>query len=496
MGYKREKMIHTFIKNYTEDLLDSKVAVFGGAGLSVGAGAVSWKELLREAADDIGVDVDKEYDLVSVAQYIYNESNSRNKITKLIKNHIQKKGEVTENHRILANLPIKTFWTTNYDEYIEKSFEQNSKLYDVKKSVQDLSSEVKNSEVTVYKMHGDINRAHDAVLIKDDYEIYGKKNELFTQALKGDLISKTFLFIGFSFDDPNLENILSRVRIMLEGNTRTHYCFFKEINKNDYEFRKIKNKKKKEAAWKYAENKQYLKIKDLERYGIKAILVEEYSDITNILKKIESIYLSKNIFISGSFDDFEKYCVRGKVESFVENLSKKLHEEDYKITSGYGMGIGSSVITGVLRGSKTTGKENLDRILSLKPFPFHIEDGIEREKIWHKYRQDMLKNCGTAIFLLGNKKKEGGIQLADGVRKEFAIAKTQGMNLIPIGATGYVSKECFKDMCNNFEQYYPNSDKNLNKAFQKLGSKNVSEKKMIGNIIDFLKLLRKYHMEM
>ncbi|OTY58449.1 hypothetical protein COJ37_19030 [Bacillus cereus] len=175
MGYKREKMIHTFIKNYTEDLLDSKVAVFGGAGLSVGAGAVSWKELLREAADDIGVDVDKEYDLVSVAQYIYNESNSRNKITKLIKNHIQKKGEVTENHRILANLPIKTFWTTNYDEYIEKSFEQNSKLYDVKKSVQDLSSEVKNSEVTVYKMHGDINRAHDAVLIKDDYEIYGKK---------------------------------------------------------------------------------------------------------------------------------------------------------------------------------------------------------------------------------------------------------------------------------------------------------------------------------
>ncbi|PEQ56968.1 SIR2 family protein [Bacillus cereus] len=495
MGYDRRKTIKGFIKNFTEDLIDGNVAVFGGAGLSVGAGAVSWKELLREAANDIGIDVDKEYDLVSVAQYIYNESNSRTKITKLIKNHIQKKGEITENHRVLVNLPIKTFWTTNYDEYIEKSFEQNNKLYDVKKSVQDLSSEVRNSEVTIYKMHGDINRAHDAVLIKDDYEVYDKKNELFTQALKGDLISKTFLFIGFSFDDPNLENILSRVRVMLEGNTRTHYCFFKEIHKKDYEFQKIKNKKARIKAWEYARNKQYLKIKDLERYGIKAILVKEYSDITSILKKIEQIYLSKNIFISGSFDDIQEYRIEGKVESFVENLAKRLHEEDYRITSGYGMGIGSLVITGVLRGSKITGKENLDRNLSLKPFPLHIIDEKEREITWRKYREDMLKNCGTAIFLLGNKKNDGKLQLADGVKKEFEIAKSQGISLIPIGATGYVSKECFKDICTNFNQYYPNGDRKLYKAFKKMGIKGLSEDQIIDNIVEFLKLLREYQME-
>ncbi|ELP8743454.1 SIR2 family protein, partial [Staphylococcus pseudintermedius] len=270
MKYNNEREIQSFIKNYLEEIQDGRAAIFAGAGLSVDVGVVSWKELLREAANEIGIDVDKEHDLVSVAQYIYNQSNSRNKITKLIKAHIQRNGNITENHKILANLPINTIWTTNYDEFIEKSFEEKNKIYDVKKNTIDLSSEVKNSEATIYKMHGDINRAHDAVLIKDDYEIYDKKNELFTQALKGDLISKTFLFIGFSFDDPNLENILSRVRIMLEGNTRTHFCFFKEVSIKDAGYQNITNEKEKEEAWKYDWNKQYHKIKDLERYGIKS----------------------------------------------------------------------------------------------------------------------------------------------------------------------------------------------------------------------------------
>ncbi|BDP76414.1 hypothetical protein EfmAA242_06420 [Enterococcus faecium] len=29
--------------------------------------------------------------------------------------------EISENHRILASLPIETYWTTNYDHLIEKS---------------------------------------------------------------------------------------------------------------------------------------------------------------------------------------------------------------------------------------------------------------------------------------------------------------------------------------------------------------------------------------
>src|SRR5699024_5552765 len=115
--------------------------------------------------------------------------------------------------------------------------------------------------------------AHEAVLTKDDYEGYDLKRQLFSTALRGDLVTKTFLFIGFSFDDPNLSYILSRIRILLEENSRNHYCFMKEIDPNDYSS---------DAEFQYAKIKQELKIKDLKRYKIIVLLVNEYQDITNI----------------------------------------------------------------------------------------------------------------------------------------------------------------------------------------------------------------------
>ena len=74
-------------------------------------------------------------------------------------------------------------------------------------------------------MHGDISNASDVVLIKEDYELYDLRNQLFSINLKRDLISKTFLYIGFSFEDHNLEYILSKVRILTDGYSRKHYCF-------------------------------------------------------------------------------------------------------------------------------------------------------------------------------------------------------------------------------------------------------------------------------
>jgi len=53
----------------------------------------------------------------------------------------------------------------------------------------------------------------DAIISKDQYEKYFQTHGAFINTLSGDLVSKTFLFIGFSFTDPNLDYILSRIRI-------------------------------------------------------------------------------------------------------------------------------------------------------------------------------------------------------------------------------------------------------------------------------------------
>lgn len=230
--------IKNFISEYAAAISNDSAAIFAGAGLSIPSGELSWASLLRDDARNIGLDIDREDDYISVAQYIFNESGTRNTITKLIKNHVDKKGEINKNHEILVSMSIKTYWTTNYDTYIERALEEKGKKIDVKRSSIDLASEIEDVDATVFKMHGDIGQPNEVVLIKDDYEIYDRKNEVFLKKLQGDLLSNTFLFIGFSFDDPNLENILSKVRIMLEGRPRRHYCFFKRIDETDPEFEK------------------------------------------------------------------------------------------------------------------------------------------------------------------------------------------------------------------------------------------------------------------
>ena len=180
------------------------------AGLSVGAGYVDWKTLLKEIAEDLGLDVSRESDLIALAQFHVNHRQGRDRINQLLIDHFIENVSITPNHHLIAHLPVRTVWTTNYDDLIEKCFEDAGKRVDVKRRQSDFATTRRNSDVTVYKMHGDKTDPSQAVLTKDDYETYHKSRELFTIALKGDLITKTFLFLGVSFADPNVGYILAR----------------------------------------------------------------------------------------------------------------------------------------------------------------------------------------------------------------------------------------------------------------------------------------------
>ena len=230
---KRE--IDTFINKYVKEIKNNNAAFFAGAGFSKQSGYVDWKTLLKSITLELGLDVEKEHDLVALAQYCYNRNQNRGVINDIIFEEFSKQKEPTENHKILARLPIGIIWTTNYDDLIEKAFNNVKKIVDVKSRNEHLSNTLANRECILYKMHGDKNNHNDAILIKDDYESYYKNHKQFLSALTGDLISKTFLFVGFSFQDPNLDYILGRIRVDYEENPRQHYAIMKSIDRDDYD---------------------------------------------------------------------------------------------------------------------------------------------------------------------------------------------------------------------------------------------------------------------
>ena len=189
--------IESFIKDFVNDLDAGNAAVFAGAGMSKAAGFVDWPELLRDIASELGLDVDKEYDLVSLAQFHVNHLKSSTKLARKIIEEFSHQAEASSTHQVLARLPVRTYWTTNYDTLIEDSLKGAFKLADVKHSVDQLNTTRPKRDAVVYKMHGDALHPANAILYKEQYERYHSTHEPFITALKGDLVSKTFLFIGF-----------------------------------------------------------------------------------------------------------------------------------------------------------------------------------------------------------------------------------------------------------------------------------------------------------
>jgi len=424
----------SLIRNLVKELQADNLAIFAGAGLSKPAGFVDWKNLLREVAEELDLDIEKESDLVTLAQYHVNSKrNNRAKINQVIIDEFSKDISITENHRILARLPISTYWTTNYDNLIEKSLSEIRKVVDIKHEPIQLLTSLRKRDVVIYKMHGDYLHPTKAIIIKDDYEKYLLNNGEFYTALRGDLLTKKFLFLGFSFSDPNIDYILGKIRASYSEHHQTHYCILKRVQRQENE---------ELADFEYRERKQKYFIDDLQRVGVETLLVKEYSEITDILIAVEREFKRKTIFISGAAHDFSPFS-KENVEKFIFELSKEIIKLDFRIVTGFGLGIGSSVIAGAIEELLLSGKRITEDELILRPFPQTTSGEKNLGELWSAYRKDMISFAGISLFLFGNKYDQKTEKVIDssGMIEEFEIAKANNCVLLPIGTTGSMAQK-------------------------------------------------------
>lgn len=454
-----------FIREYTRELHNKNAAVFAGAGLSIASGYVDWKELLKNIIQDLDLDPDKEHDLVTLAQYHCNQSGgSKAGLTQVIFNYFAPTKTPTANHRILARLPIHTYWTTNYDKLIEKALEDAKKVPDVKYALKQLSVTRPDRDVSVYKMHGDIDHPADAIISKDDYEAYPLKMNTFVSALRGDLVEKTFLFLGFSFTDPNIDYILSRVRVQFEQNQRHQYCIQRRVSKESGET---------DNDFKYRQLKQHYFIRDLKRFSIFTVLVDDYAQLNGLLERLAASYKRASIFISGAAHDYGKWT-QAEAEAFLHKLSHQTAAKKNRIITGFGLGVGSAVINGALAYLNEAGKTISDEDIMMRPFPQVATGATSLSDQWTAYRKDMIDYAGVAVFVFGNKRdQKGDIVLSNGMREEFELCVQAGVRPLPVGATGFMAADLWKEVFGNMAKYFPDANAAFQKDFEKVGDASV-----------------------
>ncbi len=386
---------------------------------------MDWRELIRPLSVELELDIELESDLVAVAQFHVNASGyNRHKLHKAVIEALSSDKPPTENHQLLARLPIRTWWTTNYDKLIENALREVGKVVDVKSAVPQLATTRPHRDATIYKMHGDVDRPDEAVATRDDYERYSTDRGAFITALAGDLVSKTFLFLGFSFSDPNLDHVLSRVRLTFQNNQRRHFAVFRNRTKLPSES---------DRRYEHHKTRQALVIEDLKRFNIRALLIDDYSEITEFLVELVNRYRRRTVFISASAADYRPWG-QSAVLDFAQELGRRLVADGTKIATGLGAGIGNAIFTGALREVMRLNSGIEDSLL-LRPFP-QAGSPDQLELRWEAYRREIISHAGICLFLFGNKDVGGNIAVADGVLQEFEIAREQKAVVLPIGASG------------------------------------------------------------
>lgn len=447
-----------FINDYANAISNGNAAVFIGAGLSCGAGLVDWRGLLMPYAQNLGLNIDRQNFLELAQRYCDRDPNGRNDINQSIQAHFDRswrEGDIPESHQILAHLPIQSYWTTNYDQLIETALNYRQRSVDTRVFSKDFTKNIKKDAV-VYKMHGDVKFPETCIITEKDYQAYSCTRDLFTRDLQVSLASKTFLFLGFSFQDPNLLHILGTLPTLLGNDLKNHFYLSKPPSVG-----MISNTSSEKD-----------KMLDLEsKYNLTPVHINEYPEIPQILSEIKKAHEGSRIFISGGTRIFGGYDEM-RAKEFLSRLSYKLTISGRSLTVGNSRGVSHAI---------KTGAYDKDQVES-HDIPFiklENEDNAAFLERKEAVRRDVVPNQGVAIFVFGGDDDSKN----NGTIKEFDIALQKGLSVIPIGATNEVSRKLWQHVKDNLFDFYKEKTKDIAPFFQILGEEAIENDKEVNEKI-------------
>jgi hypothetical protein len=239
-------------------------------------------------------------------------------------------------------------------------------------------------------------------------------------------------------------------------------------------------------------------IKELEKKGIITCLIDEYTEIEEILERVYKKYMARKIFISGSScGNYGKFTDREAYELLYRlgyGLIENFKFQDINLISGYGLGVGPNLIEGA---AEAVANNNLDfgKKILIYPFPkiyysISPEDrSPELEDHFLHYREKMIDKCGIVFFLFGNKRdKTNNVIPADGVLKEFEIAHKQGKYVFPIGPTGWASKILADMVLANYSEYN-NTSTMVEKLYRELNTPDITADEIVEKICNIIDLI-------
>ncbi|ELC8442284.1 SIR2 family protein [Clostridium perfringens] len=312
------------IEKLKKDYLDGKVVPFIGAGLSVPFKVPNWKNLIEEITEKYAVGEIaflKEAVRIKLKEFDYwaaidslkdfanlTDNDIQDEIVEIInKNQIELSDDSLHNYKDLKEMNFQVYLTTNYENLIYEYLRCRNipiLLRDINFNTQNLFDEKR-----ILHLHGNISNSGTIVISRDSYnELY--QDEKYKNLLKVITSSKKILFLGFSFDDQFVKQLISDHKDFFKGE---HYIIL--------------------------DNPSSIKIKELkESYGLRTIKydsneiphTEAIRKILNYIKGVEAEYVTKEKEVLKK-EDKQLPIIGAQINDLERNVEENLFYQKLKI---------------------------------------------------------------------------------------------------------------------------------------------------------------------
>lgn len=222
------------------------IVLFIGAGVSKGSQLEydnknyqppSWDELLKAIEECLGVAGSDSNiaDYLEKAEYLYHFANEKGRIgdiLSLIKEKVdspipkinRQQFPPNEWHEAITRLEPRIVVTTNYDEIFEREFHYFTTYLPTRDvEISELENAIRSKDAILLKIHGTCQKPDTMVLTQKDYIRNMIENPSYFDLIRSLLRTKTFVFIGYSMNDPDLKMVLQNTMIPGCSKQPKHY---------------------------------------------------------------------------------------------------------------------------------------------------------------------------------------------------------------------------------------------------------------------------------
>lgn len=228
------------MQDLVEAIKQRKVVLFAGAGLSMNLGLPSFNSLIKRLAEELEFDPELFHmsgDYLSLAEYYYTVKGTLGPLRSWMDTTWHSTAtDISKSmiHKAIVELDLSTIYTTNYDRWIEKSFDHWGKSYNKIANVSDIAS-AKEGKTQIIKFHGDFDDDKSIVLTESSYFERMHFESPLDIKLRSDVLGKSVLFLGYSLSDINIRYLLYRLQKQWdrEGNNKARpksYIFLTRPN--------------------------------------------------------------------------------------------------------------------------------------------------------------------------------------------------------------------------------------------------------------------------